>query len=116
MGNFPLPEHLTGWCEQQVDNGRAVSVDAYVAQLVAEDRIRRDRLLLRRKAIGEARASGISMEAPDSLLTRLLSEMPRPGRDKVREAIREGRASGASYASIDGILARALQPRQSQAA
>ncbi|TPE62889.1 hypothetical protein FJQ54_05060 [Sandaracinobacter neustonicus] len=116
MGKFPLPEFLTGWLEQQVDNGRAVNVDAYVAQLVAEDRIRHDRLTLRRKAIAEARASGISMEAPESLLTRLMAGLPRPGREKLREAIAEGRASGSSYVSIDGILARALLPRQSRAA
>lgn len=56
------------------------------------------------------------MEAPDGLLERLMAEMPRPGRDRMREAIREGRASGASYASIDGILARALMQRQPRAA
>jgi antitoxin ParD1/3/4 len=116
MGNLPLPEHLIGWAEQQVDCGRAVNVHAYLAQLVAEDRIRTDRLRLRRKAIQEARASGVSMEAPDGLLERLLADMPRPGRDRIRDAIREGRASGASYASLDGILSRALQMRQPRAA
>ena len=56
------------------------------------------------------------MEAPDGLLERLLADMPRPGRDRIRDAIREGRASGASYASLDGILSRALQMRQPRAA
>jgi antitoxin ParD1/3/4 len=116
MGNLPLPEHLLGWAEQQVDNGRAVNLQAYLAQLVAEDRIRTDRQRLRRRAIQEARASGVSMEAPGALMERLLAEMPRPGRDRIREAIRDGRASGASYASIDGILARALMQRQPRAA
>lgn len=116
MGYFPLPEHLIGWCEQQVENGRAVNVDSYLAQIVAEDRIRSDRLRIRQRAVQEARASGVSMEAPDDLLTRLLAELPRPGRDRVRDAIREGRESGTSYASIDGILARALRPPQPHAA
>ena len=116
MGYFPLPEHLIGWCEQQVEGGRAVNIGSYLAQLVAEDRIRNDRLRVRRSAIQEARATGVSMEAPDDLLARLLAELPRPGRDRVRDAIREGRESGASYASIEGILARALQPQQPRAA
>jgi Arc/MetJ-type ribon-helix-helix transcriptional regulator len=116
MGNFSLPEHMIAWSEEQVALGRVASVGTYLAQLIAEDRRRQQMLVMRREAVVEARASGISMADPDSLLARWLSEKAIPGRDHLRGAIQQGRASGTSLASLDGILARALMPHVSAAA
>jgi Arc/MetJ-type ribon-helix-helix transcriptional regulator len=116
MGNFSLPEHMIAWSEEQVALGRVASVGTYLAQLIAEDRRRQQLLTTRRDAVAEARASGISMSDPDSLLARWLSEKATPGRDHLRGAIQQGRASGTSLASLDGILARALMQHVSAAA
>jgi Arc/MetJ-type ribon-helix-helix transcriptional regulator len=116
MGNFSLPEHMIAWSEQQVALGRVASVGTYLAQLIAEDRRRQHVLEQRQQAIIEARASGISMQDPDSVLARWMSDKVAPGRERVRTAIHEARASGTSLASLDGILARALLPRAAQAA
>lgn len=116
MGDFSLPEHMIGWVEGQVALGRAASVGTYLAQLIAEDRRRQDRLASRRAAIDEARASGISMQAPDSVLARWLSEAPNPARERLKSAIRDGRESGWSLAAIDGICTRALLTQVAEAA
>lgn len=116
MGNFSLPEHMIAWSEEQVALGRSASVGTYLAQLIAEDRRRQQTLAMRQAAIAEARASGISMSDPDSLLARWLSDKSAPQRTQLRDAIHEGRASGTSLASLDGILARALAPRAAFAA
>ena len=116
MGNFSLPEHMIAWSEDQVALGRFASVGTYLAQLITEDRRRQQALASRQAAIAEARASGISMSDPDSLLARWLSEKAVPRRSQLRDAIHEGRASGTSLASLEGILARALVPRPAVAA
>jgi hypothetical protein len=116
MGNFSLPEHMIAWSEDQVALGRAASVGTYLAQLIMEDRRRQQALARNQAAILEARASGISMADPDSVLARWLSDKAAPQRTQLRDAIREARASGTSLASLDGILARALQPRVAAAA
>jgi Arc/MetJ-type ribon-helix-helix transcriptional regulator len=120
MGNFSLPEHMIAWSEQQVALGRVASVGTYLAQLIAEDRRRQHVLEQRQQAINDARASGISMQDPDSVLARWMSDKAASGqergRERLRTAIQEARASGTSLASLDGILARALLPRAAQAA
>jgi Arc/MetJ-type ribon-helix-helix transcriptional regulator len=116
MGNFSLPEHMIAWSEEQVALGRFASVGTYLAQLIMEDRRRQQTVAQRQVAIAEARASGISMADPDSLLARWLSDKAAPQRTLLRDAIHEARASGTSLASLDGILARALIPRTAAAA
>ena len=116
MGNFSLPEHMIAWSEDQVALGRVASVGTYLAQLIAEDRRRQTVLALRQAAILEARASGISMADPDSVLAQWLTDKAAPRRARLRDAIQEGRASGTSLAALDGILSRALQPRVAAAA
>ena len=116
MGNFSLPEHMIAWSEEQVALGRVASVGTDLAQLIMEDRQRQLLLARRQAAVAEARASGISMSDPDSVLARWLTDKAAPGRAQLRDAIREGRASGTSLASLDGILTRALQPRVAAAA
>jgi Arc/MetJ-type ribon-helix-helix transcriptional regulator len=116
MGNFSLPEHMIAWSEDQVALGRVASVGTYLAQLIAEDRRRQTLLALRQSAIAEARASGISMTDPDSVLTQLVADKAAPRRARLRDAIHEGRASGTSLAALDGILSRALLPRVAAAA
>ncbi len=116
MGNFSLPEHMIAWSEEQVALGRVASVGSYVAQLIAEDRRAQHVLSLRRSAIEEARASGISMQDPDSLLARWMTDNSAPARDRLRTLIDDGRFSGVSLASVDEILARALLPRAADAA
>jgi Arc/MetJ-type ribon-helix-helix transcriptional regulator len=116
MGNFSLPEHVVAWSEEQVALGRVASVGSYLAQLIAEDRKAQARLAVRRAAIEEARASGISMQDPDSVLARWMTDKSAPARDRLRTLLDEGRASGVSLASIDGILTRALMARAARAA
>jgi Arc/MetJ-type ribon-helix-helix transcriptional regulator len=116
MRDFSLPTHLVAWSEGQVALGRAASLSAYVAQLVAEDRDLQEKLINRRAAMAEARASGISMQPADAFLADWLSDEQAPGRERLRAAIREGRESGYSRASLDGILARALISGTAQAA
>ena len=116
MGNFSLPEHMIAWSEEQVALGRVASVGTYLAQLIAEDRRRQRALALRRAAIAEARASGISMADPDSLLARWLTDQAEPRRARLRDAIHEGRSSGVSLATLEGILSRALAPQVAVAA
>lgn len=116
MSNFSLPEHMIAWSEDQVALGRVASVGTYLAQLIAEDRKRQTALELRRAAIAEARASGISMADPDSVLAQWLTDKAAPRRARLRDAIQEGRASGTSLAALDGILSRALLPRVAAAA
>ena len=116
MGNFSLPEHMIAWSEEQVALGRGASVGTYLAQLIAEDRRRQQTLAQRQAAIAEARASGISMQDPDSLLARWLTEKAAPQREWLRTAIADARASGTSLASLDGILARALMSQVAAAA
>lgn len=120
MGNFSLPEHMIAWSEQQVALGKVASVGTYLAQLIAEDRRRQHVLEQRQQAITDARASGISMQDPDSVLARWVSDKAAAdaaaAHTQLRTAIREGRASGTSLASLDGILARALLPHAAHAA
>lgn len=116
MGNFSLPEHMIAWCEHQVALGRAASVGTYLAELVAEDRRKLHLLDQRRQAIADARLSGISMQDPDSVLARWLTDKTSPAKERVRTAIHDGRASGTSLASLEGILARSLLSRTAQAA
>lgn len=110
MGNFSLPEHMVAWSEEQVALGRVASVGTYVAELIAEDRHRQAMLALRRDAVADARASGISMADPDSVLARWLTDNVAPRQSRLREAIRDGRSSGPSPASLDAILSQALLP------
>ena len=91
MGNFSLPEHMIAWSEEQVALGRFASVGTYLAQLIAEDRRRQQTLRLHQSAIAEARASGISMADPDSLLARWLTDRTAQQRSRLRDAIHEAR-------------------------
>lgn len=108
MRHFPLPEHMVAWCEQQVALGRADSVDSYLAQLVTQDMGHRQLLERQRAAVLEARESGISMKAPDTILTISAARRLDPRVAAAKIAVEDGRLSGTSLASIDGILARAM--------
>ena len=108
MRHFPLPEHMVAWCEQQVALGRADSVDSYLAQLVTQEMGHRQQLERRRAAVTEARESGISMKAPDAILTVATARRMDPRVAAARLAVEDGRMSGTSLASIEGILARAM--------
>lgn len=108
MGHFLLPEHLIAWCEQQVALGRSESVDSYLAQLVAQDIEARRQLERQRVAVVEARESGISMKAPETILTVATARRLDPRVAAARIAVEDGRMSGTSLASIEGILARAM--------
>lgn len=109
MRHFLLPEHMVAWCEQQVALGRAESVGSYLTQLVAQDMGHRQQVERQRAAVAEARESGISMKAPDAILTISTARRLDPRVAAAKTAVEGGRLSGTSLASIDGILARAMQ-------
>ncbi len=88
--------------------GRAASIGTYLAQLIAEDRTHQLSLVDRRAAVKEARESGISMRAPDAILTVAAARRLDPRVVAAKIAVEEGRLSGTSLAAIEGILARAM--------
>lgn len=108
MGHFALPEHMIAWCEEQVALGRVASIGTYLAQLITEDMAHQKRLADRRTAVREARESGISMRAPDAILTVATARRIDPRVAAAKRAVEEGRRSGTSMAAIEGILARAM--------
>lgn len=108
MVHLPLPEHMMKWCEQQVALGRVASVGTYLAQLIAEDMAHQRHLERQRAAVAEARESGISMRAPDAILTVATARRMDPRVAAAKIAVEDGRLSGTSLAAIEGILARAM--------
>ena len=108
MGQFTLPEHMIAWCEQQIALGRVASIGTYLGQLITEDMAHQRRLDHRRAAVLEARESGISMRAPDAILTVAAARRLDPRVAAAKIAVEEGRLSGTSLAAIEGILARAI--------
>ncbi|MCG2841405.1 hypothetical protein L6Q21_10470 [Sandaracinobacter sp. RS1-74] len=107
MRHFALPEHMVEWCEEQVALGRSASVGTYLAQLIMEDRGRQARNAELRRAIREARESGVSMRSPELALVQAPPKRLDPRVAAAKLAVEEGRLSGTSLASIEGILARA---------
>lgn len=107
MVRYALPDHLAAWCEEQIAVGRAASIATYVAGLVAKDRQQQHNLARLRRAIADARQSGISMQDAAEFLTGPAMHQPDPRIETARNAVRQGRLSGTSLASIDGIFRRA---------
>lgn len=108
MRHFALPAHMIAWCEEQVALGRVASVGTYVAQLVQEDMQRLARVEGLRRAVAEARESGISMHDVETVLAVQPVRRADPRVEAARQAVFEGRRSGTSLAAIEGILARAM--------
>ncbi len=108
MGHLALPEHMIAWCEEQVALGRVASIGTYLAQLISEDMAHQRCIARKRAAVQEARESGISMRAPDAILTVVAARRLDPRVAAAKAAVEDGRNSGTSLASIEGILARAM--------
>jgi hypothetical protein len=99
---------MIAWCEEQVALGRVASIGTYLAQLITEDMAHQRCMKGRRAAVREARESGISMRAPDAILTVATARRMDPRVAAAKLAVEDGRLSGTSLAAIEGILARAM--------
>lgn len=112
MRELKLPRRTMAWIETQVARNQYESVEDYLVQLVEKERSHQEGIRAVRRALCEARDSGVSAQTADVLLADWLNPGGAPLREARRQALAAGRASGVSPRGLDLILELALAPME----
>jgi len=116
LRELKLPRRTMAWVETQVARNHYASVEDYLVQLVEKERSAHEQLRRVRKALAEARESGVSARSAEVLLADWLNPGGAPGREARRQALAAGRASGVSPRGLERILEAALAPAEPERA